>query len=143
MAKRKLKAEDVDVTYHGNMITLPESPEKMALRDARDVLDQKIKDEETMMDVAEHIYGHPEDALVALNRAIKQKYGWTSAATQKIQTFFGTREINPDLVNVKTGPYDKDKEQVISGMFKLPNVENPINTAPNSKQRSGLPHHLR
>lgn len=130
MAKQKLKAEDVDVTYNGNMITLPNDPEKMSLRTARAVIDQKIKDEETMMDVNEMIFGHPEDALVALNKAIKERYGWTSAASKKIETFFGTQEIRPDLVNVKTGPYDKDKVQVISGMFKLPNVENPINTQP-------------
>ena len=133
LEKRKLKPEDVDVQYSGSMITLPESPEKMPLRSAVEVLEQKIADEETLMDVHEHIFGHPKDALVALNKAIQRRFGWTSATGRKVETFFGTHEIRPDLLNVQTGPYDKDKVQVISGTFKLPNVENPINCTPNSE----------
>ena len=132
LEKRKFKPEDVDVTYSGSMITLPETPEKMPLRSAVDVLEQKIADEEQMMDVSEHIFGHPQDALVALNKAIQTRFGWTSATSKKISSFFGTREILPDVVNVKTGPYDHDKVQVISGQFKLPNVENPITSTPNA-----------
>ena len=132
LEKRKLKPEDVDVTYNGSMITLPDDPEKMTLRSAVDVLEQKIADEETLMDVHEHIYGHPQDALVALNKAIQRRFGWTSATGRKVQSFFGTHEVRPDLLNVQTGPYDSDKVQVISGTFKLPNVENPINCTPNT-----------
>lgn len=130
MGKAKLKAEDVDVVHQGTMITLPESPEKMALRTARDVLDQKIADEETVMDVHEIIDAYPQDALVAVNIAMKERFGWTSARTQKIETFFGTKEIRPDLVTVKTGPKDTDSVQVLSGQFSLPNVEKPIFTQP-------------
>ena len=133
MAKRKLKAEDVDVVHAGTMITLPEQPDKMTLRTARDVLDQKIADEEQVMDVHEILDAHPNDALVAMNIAIKERFGWTSATSKKIESFFGTHEIKPDLVNIKTGPYDTDSVQVLSGQFKLPNVEFPINTQPHKQ----------
>lgn len=128
MPKRKLKAEDVDVVHSGTMITLPETPDKMTLRTARDVLEQKIADEEQVMDVYEILDAHPNDALVAINIAIKERFGWTSATSQKIESFFGTQEIKPDLITIKTGPYDTDSVQVISGQFKLPNVEFPITT---------------
>lgn len=130
MSNRKLKPEEVDITYQGEMITLPDTPEKMKLRAAIEVLEQKEKDEQQVMDVHELIDGHPRDALVAFNKALRQKFGWVSAASQTVESFFGTKEIRPDLISVKTGPKDHQIEQVLSGMFKLPNVEHPINTSP-------------
>lgn len=126
--KQLEKWADTDVEHVGTKITLPADPRHMALRDAVDVLEQKIKDEEQMMDVHEIIDAFPLDALVALNHVMKEKFGWTSATSQKIESFFGTQEIRPDLITVKTGPKIGDSVQVLSGMFKIPNVENPINT---------------
>lgn len=122
--------EEVDIGYQGTKITLPETPEKMKLRAAIKVLEQKVKDEETLMDVHEIIEAHPMDALVAVNKAMKEIYGWTSAKTQRIESFFGTREVRPDLITVKTGPKNADSVQVLSGQFVLPNVESPIHTSP-------------
>jgi transitional endoplasmic reticulum ATPase len=134
MAAKKLNAEDVDIRHDGTMITLPETPERMKLRTAVAVLEQKIADEEQVMDVHEILDAHPHDALVAMNIAMKERFGWTSAVSQKVQSFFGTREIKPDLLTVKTGPKDADSVQVLSGQFNLPNVEFPINTSPHKHE---------
>jgi hypothetical protein len=113
---------DVDIDYVGSKITLPEDPTKMPLRTAVETLERKIKDEETMLDVHEFIEAYPEDALVALNKAMRLKYGWASPTPKK--TFFG--EIPPDLITVKTGPKDGDSVQVPFGQFTLPGVKNPV-----------------
>lgn len=115
---------DPDITYQGTQITLPGEPGPMPTEKAIRTLQRKLKDENTMMEVHEIIEAHPHDALVAFNRAMKEKYGWSSPTPQ--QGWFG--EISPTLLTVKTGPGPKDSIQVPHGMFTLPGVENPIET---------------
>jgi hypothetical protein len=115
---------DPDIAYHGSAITLPESPDKMPLDAAIESLKRKKKDEETLLDVHEVLDAFPEDALVALNAAMKAKYGWASPTPQ--MSFFGP--VAPDLITVKTGPGSRDSVQVPFGSFTLPNVENAITT---------------
>lgn len=116
------KRLDPDITYDGSKISLPAHPAPMPLPVAIEALQRKQKDEETELDVFEVIDAYPEDALVALNKAMKDKYGWASPIPK--MSFFGP--IPPDLVTVATGPNDTDSVQVPYGMFTLPGVENPI-----------------
>lgn len=115
---------DVDIEHVGTKITLPDSPSPMPLRTAIEALERKAQDEETELDVHEMIDAFPEDALVALNEAMRQRYGWASPTPK--MTFFGP--IQPDLITVKTGPNIGDEVQVPFGQFTLPGVENPIET---------------
>lgn len=115
---------DPDIEYQGSAITLPDAPDKMPLDAAIKALQRKKKDEETELDVHEILNAYPEDALVAMNLAMKQKYGWASPTPQ--MSFFGP--VAPDLITVKTGPGAKESIQVPYGSFTLPNVENPITT---------------
>jgi transitional endoplasmic reticulum ATPase len=115
---------DVDIDHTGTKITLPADPSPMPLRTAIEALERKAQDEETELDVHELIDAFPEDALVAFNEAMRQKYGWASPTPK--MTFFGP--IAPDLITVKTGPNIGDEVQVPFGQFTLPGVENPIQT---------------
>lgn len=113
---------DVDIEHVGTKITLPADPEAMPLRKAIKALERKAKDEETELAVFEVIDAYPEDALVALNTAMRQKYGWASPTPK--MTFFGP--IPPQLITVQTGPKPGESVQVPYGLFTLPGVENPI-----------------
>ncbi len=113
---------DVDIEHSGTKITLPGEPGPMPLRKAIAALERKAADEETELDVHEVLDAYPEDALVALNMAMKEKYGWASPTPK--MSFFGP--IAPDLITVKTGPDLGDEIQVPFGQFTLPGVENPV-----------------
>ncbi len=124
---------DVDINYSGTQITLPNSPAPMPLRTAISALERKAKDEETLLDVHEFIDAFPEDALVAINTAMRVKYGWASPTPKA--GFFGPTP--PNLITVKTGPRAQDVVQVPFGRFTLPGVENPIDVHRSS--RDGQP----
>lgn len=113
---------DVDIQHEGTKITLPGEPGPMPLRKAIEALERKAADEETELDVNEVMDAFPEDALVALNMAMKEKYGWASPTPK--MSFFGP--IAPDLVTVQTGPDADEQVQVPFGQFTLPGVENPV-----------------
>jgi len=113
---------DVGIDHAGTKITLPASPAPMGLRDAIAALERKAADEETTLDVHEVLDAFPEDAIVAINAAMRQKYGWASATPK--MTWFGP--VSPDLITVQTGPEIGDSVQVAFGQFTLPGVENPI-----------------
>ena len=115
---------DVDIQHEGTKITLPADPGPMPIREAIKALERKAKDEETQLDVHEVLDAFPEDALVALNIAMRQKYGWASPTPQ--MSWFGP--VAPDLITVKTGPEDGESVQVPFGSFTLPGVENAITT---------------
>lgn len=115
---------DVDIEHVGTKITLPAEPDPMPLRDAIKALERKAKDEETILNVFEIIDAYPEDALVALNAAMREKYGWASPTPK--MSFFGP--IPPQLITVQTGPKAGQAIQVPFGQFTLPGVENPVET---------------
>lgn len=122
LPKANKKQPDPDILYEGKKITLPDTPHKMPLPEVIDVLQRKLEDEQTVLDVHEVIEHHPNDALVAFNWAMKETYGWASPQPQ--MTFFGP--IQPDLVTVQTGPKPDQFLQLPCGDFKLPNVSEPI-----------------
>lgn len=113
---------DYDIEHEGTKIKLPAEPKPMATETAIKVLQRKLKDEQTILEVYEHVIGHPNDVLVAINAAMKEIYGWASPTATP--GFFGKQP--PELVTVKTGPKEADKIQVPSGSFMLPGIENPI-----------------
>lgn len=115
---------DVDIAHEGTKIVLPASPGPMPLREAIKALERKAEDEETELAVHEVIDAFPEDALVALNAAMREKYGWASPTPK--MSFFGP--IPPTLLTVKTGYHPKESIQVPYGLFTLPGVENPVET---------------
>ena len=126
MQREAWLSQDVQVQHKGTKITLPSSPTDMPIDEAITTLERLKTDQEQEMDVHEVINAFPEDALVALNTAMKEKFGWASAIPTP--GMFGSRP--PQLITVDTGPKPDEKVQVPAGRFTLPNVESPIDVRP-------------
>jgi transitional endoplasmic reticulum ATPase len=128
-SKRELsnwKKRDVGIVHEGDHITLPANPGNMPLDAAIDALERKRAAELQEYDVNELIEGYPFDALVALYRAMVERFGWAEASTHTVMGFFGPREYKPDLVTVRIGPKKGDVIQVPTGRFELPGVKSPV-----------------
>ena len=115
---------DVGVQHEGKAITLPGDPAKMPLEKAVEALQRKIKDEAQPFNLHEIIEAYPLDAAVAFVRAMQNLYGWASPVPTP--GFFGPKP--PQMISVKTGHRDEDVIQCPVGAFKVPGVENRINT---------------
>lgn len=115
---------DVPIQHHGRAITLPGEPEEMPTEKAIEALQRKLEDENQEYEVHEVIDAYPHDGAVAFVRAMTKLYGW--ASPQTVMTFFGPRP--PQMLSVKIGLNPEDVIQCPVGQFKLPNVEEPVNT---------------
>lgn len=122
--------ENPDIEYVGSKITLPGDPGKMPLDDAIEALKRKKADEETILQAVETVDAHPMDGAVAFMKAMQRKYGWSSPVPTP--GMFGPTP--PTLLTVKTGPHKEDATQVIWGAFKLPGVENALETGAHMKE---------
>lgn len=116
------QTQDVGIEHVGTKITLPAEPHKMTMEAAVAALQQKIKDENQIMDLIQQVEGYPYDAAVAFVKAMQRKYGWASPIPTP--GFFGPTP--PTLLTVRTGPKPTDTIQVPMGSFLIPGVENPI-----------------
>lgn len=116
---------DTAIQHEGSKITLPAQPEKMPLDEAISALVRKRDDENRETMAVEHIEGYIFDALVALNRAMRDIYGWASPVPTP--GFFG--DTPPVMVTIKTGPDPKEALQVPWGSFKIPGVSAAIKTS--------------
>lgn len=125
------EGEDVDVTYEGQSIILPDDPSKMPLRQAAKELIRKAEAEEQVYAVHEMIEGNHQDGLVAFNWAMKDTYGWSNP--QPTMSFWGKRP--PQLITIKTGPEPEDKIRVAYGKFQLPGVSSELSL---SSDRGGI-----
>lgn len=115
---------DVPIEHEGRAITLPAEPGKMPLDKAIDALVQKKKDEDQVFRVMEVIDAYPHDGAVAFTKAMRKLYGW--ASPQTVMTFFGPKP--PNMLTVKIGYGVDDVMQCPLGAFKLPGVEELVNT---------------
>lgn len=111
---------DTDIVHSGTKITLPALPHPMSEEEAITCLQEKLKDQQTLMDVYEVIDAYPLDGAVAFMSALKQKYGWARAVPKP--GFFGPS--NPDMITVEISA--TESIQVPWGRFQIPNIESPI-----------------
>src|SRR5512143_820744 len=119
---------DVEIQHEGRAITLPNDPDKMPITKAIEALIRKQQDEEQIFRVYEIIDAYPFDAAVACTQAMINLYGWASPQTEITQSMFGTRRNPPMMLSVKTGVKDDDVVQCPLGSFKLPGVDELIQT---------------
>lgn len=115
---------NVGIEYAGRAITLPADPGRMPTELAIEALQRKLDDDEQEFNVHEIIDAEPHDAAVAFTKAMARLYGW--ASPQTVMTFFGPEP--PQMLSVKTGPGVDDVMQCPLGQFKLPGVNERINT---------------
>lgn len=122
-----------DITRSGKHIVLPADPSEMSIKDAMKALDRKDKEENQKVNIHEIIDGFPTDALVAVNFAMQEIYGWASPVPTP--GFWGPTP--PQMLTIKTGPRPEDKVVVPLGAYMLPGVEDPINTTFHSSPEHG------
>lgn len=115
---------DTEIRHEGRAITLPGEPGKMPVDKAIEALIRKKQDEEQPFAVHEIIDAYPLDAAVAFVKAMTKLYGW--ASPQSTPGFFGPRP--PQMISVKTGFRDDDVIQCPLGAFKLPGVDEKVQT---------------
>lgn len=116
---------DVPVEHAGRKIVLPDDPAEMGYSEAISILQRVQEQENVVFDVSQIVRGAPWDAMVAVYRAMQDLYGVVLVNGWK--TFFG--EIPPDMVNVRTGPGERDVIQVPVGQMTLPGMREPIGLA--------------
>lgn len=115
---------DVDVAHEGRAIILPGDPGKMPMEKAVEALQRKIADDNQMFQAHEIIDAYPLDGAVAFVKAMQKLYGWASPVPTP--TFFGPRP--PQMISVKVGKEDTDVIQCPLGGFRLPGVDQQIET---------------
>lgn len=127
---------EVPIEFDGRAITLPDDPSKMPMEKAVEALQRRIKDESQPFQVLEWFDAYPHDAAVAFVKAMTKLYGW--ASPQTVMTFFGPKP--PTMLSVKVGPKEGDVIQCPLGAFKLPGIDELVNTgfAEDPKGRSSF-----
>lgn len=105
----------VDVIRHGTQITLPE---KMSYDDAISTLKRRQDYEEQEISISETFDTFVWDGAMALQKAIKQMFGWADA--QEIHSFFGSQK--PQMIQIEIGV--GENTLVPWGRFSLPGIEN-------------------
>lgn len=110
---------DMQIEHHGEKIILPDMPDKMPIPQAIKSLTRIEEMRNKIFAINEPIKVHFFDGLVALAKALKQKYGFVS--TDGWDTFFG--KTKPQLIHVRTGPGTHDYIQVPYGVFEFPGVD--------------------
>jgi transitional endoplasmic reticulum ATPase len=121
--KKKMKAANVEIAHKGTSIVLPVIDGKpMSTREARKWLERKEIEEESFVAVHNVIRCSPLDGLVAFQRILRERYGWSEGVTKK--SWFGDHP--PVMLGVPTGPHSR--EQAMYGYFKVPGVEGEFQT---------------
>lgn len=119
---------DMQIDHHGEKIILPDVPGRMpipeAIKSLKRIEDMRNKE----FEINEPIQCHFFDGLVALAKALKEKYGFVATDDGTVQTFFGKMKVPPRLIHVRTGPGDTDFLQVPFGTFSFPGIEASIET---------------
>lgn len=110
--------EAAEIKYAGSAITLPPG---MTEDEAISVLERRRDEMDEDVAVNELIPGYPLDALLALQRAMKAKYGWTSINPTK--GFFGPR---PPMMVAVTIDAAGNTVQVPWGSMRIPGVDGAI-----------------
>lgn len=128
-AFKQIKAE---VRYDGKVITLPDDPRRMTLREGRDWLLRLEQADEEVIAVHEEIDAHPWDGAVALMKAMQRTYGWASPAPTP--GFFGPEP--PAMVAIETAV--DETATIFWGSFRLPGLSDTLLTC-QADQKSGNP----
>lgn len=112
--KKLAKYSDLQLKREGKQIVVPEG---MALRVAGDWLHRQADEEEREVALHAKINAYPLDGAVALMKALKVRFGWTSL--RPTPGFFG--DTPPTMVNVITDATG-ESVQVPWGQIAIPGV---------------------
>lgn len=116
-----MTAKDVEIVREGTKIVLPPG---MSYEEGIVWLQRKREHDEKEVSVLELIPYFPTDALVALNSALAEKFGYTNAIGTP--GFWGDNP--PLMIGVPTGPNPEDVVQVPWGKIQIPGIVGYIQT---------------
>lgn len=111
---------DVMIAIGGDRFQIPDG---VTMQEARDYIDQKMEEDENLVEIHEVVRCFPLDGAVALARYLKKRFGWTNLVPQ--HHWWGTER--PTLVGV-----DIDHgvtEQIPWGQFRVPKIDGTIKTS--------------
>ena len=126
----RFKNIEAEVVWAGTKITLPDSPTRMNLEEAREWLQRLQESENENIAVNEVIEAFPFDGAIAMMKALKQVYGWSSPVPPR--SFF---EAPPTMMSVDISP--TERTQIIWGRFAIPGIDGTLITGVN--MRNGRP----
>ena len=130
-SRKTYAKRDVELHREGKKIILPNDPQPMAEETAVEVLQRKIHDKNTILNIKEEFQAHPLEALVAFNLAMKELYGWASPVPTP--GFWGPTP--PQMLTIQT---DIDEwVQVPYGSFKVPGISERLQTTVNRDKKFG------
>lgn len=120
----KQTVKDLTVGYaEGAAITLPITNGKQMTYDEAIMWFQRKKEEEETVVAIHHEFAcSPLDGLVALQRVLAKRFGWTQNVAK--QTWFGPQP--PTMIGIHVGV--DTIEQVMYGVINIPGVEGQIET---------------
>lgn len=119
----KMRAKDVAIAHDGTQIVLPVvDGKKMGYEEAIIWLKRKQEEEERVVEINFTIPCSPLDGLVAFQRVLAERYGWTAGVTK--HSWFGSQP--PLMVGVPTGV--GEHEQAMYGTVKVPNIDGELTT---------------
>jgi len=107
---------DVEIVNKGRQIILPEKMEK---KEAITWLERKMKEDEQVVMVSETFNTFPWDGACAFMDVLREMFGWVQMVPTK--DFFG--ETPPKMVDVCTGPSEKDHRKVVWGQVAIPGID--------------------
>ena len=97
-------------------------PERMSYDEAIVWLQRKKREENEVVSFSELVHCFPPDGAVALMKAMKEKFGWTSMVATP--GFFGATP--PTMLDVDIGPHQSIK--VPWGRFEIPGIDGHVET---------------
>lgn len=133
-AKRRKKKAETEIVHTGNQLILPEG---ISTEQAIELLQRKLEADNQRFSISEFIPGYPYDAAAAFYFAMKDRFGFTCASEYEINTFFGKKKMDPQILQIRTGPKPGDILQIPSGGFLIPGMEEPVIVQLYWSRRSG------
>jgi SpoVK/Ycf46/Vps4 family AAA+-type ATPase len=118
------KKVNAPILHQGTAITLPAEPGKMPLAVAAEAIAKKMKEDDQKFHTYEKFDAFPHDAAVAVVRAMTELFGWPAAESRP--SFFGPQP--PSFLNVRLSLDPADVIQVPMGQFKLPGIDDSVQT---------------
>lgn len=119
---RRAHEQETGVARHdGEAIMLPKD---MSNKRAVEILNMRIKADDTEYSIFEVIEGYPLDSAACFYRVLQRRYGFTLSTTHEVLTFLGgKRKVKPEMKQIKVGPKSTDIVQVPIGAFVLPDFD--------------------
>lgn len=120
-----------EVGYHvrdDSRIDLPsgvDGLQPMPIQVAATNLARLAASEAVVFEISEEIDALPWDAACAFARVIQRRYGWADITSRTIQTFFGPKQVMPDVKRVKTGPKPGDYLEIPFGDIRIDGISGP------------------